>query len=479
METAASINDEGVVAGVRAGTRGDGTPGKLATWYAGAVTDVGEPSVFFLGTPQWVIRSFDSAGRILADVRTDLDLLRSYETFLFEPGRGVRPLIDASHALGVSGDKFGTWSMRFGDQAAPGFALGMDGRILAYAGVLSQVDDQEPWVLRADSPTASLSASEGQYFAGVNQFGELVLFRETAQGWEHERLSLRLVAGGDADLVMFTNPRGSGGSFLVMADSGRMDIYSLTGGTSGGNDIHSGNRPPVDTPIADKLTTFTNLEGVVHLVGVDQSGDLVIYFLTNPDAGAAPGAWAFDNLSRTHLAARGQETPEFASNLTAFMTPWGTMHIAGLDADGHAQIVWWAPDSPLWRLNDLTAAAGDTRDMTGNISAFVTSWSTLHINGVDEEGRVVALWWAPGFDLWRVDQLAPSDSTTLAPESVTSYVTPWGGLNVVGRDAVTSRATSYWWSPESNVWSWWCCTRRTTTRFCRWEVRLRRAPRRT
>src|SRR5690606_12521661 len=105
------------------------------------------------------------------------------------------------------------------------------------------------------------------------------------------------------------------------------------------------------------------------------------------------------------------------------------------------------------RLDDLTTNAVDARDMMGRISAFVTPWSTLHINGVDEQGRVVALWWAPGFSSWRVDQLAPGGSLQLVPDSITGYVTPWGGLNVVGRDAASGRATAYWWAPESGVWS--------------------------
>jgi glycosylphosphatidylinositol phospholipase D len=457
LQNAAGINDNGVVAGVLANSRTSDNPGHLATWYAGLVADLGAAPGAFpeSGAPEWVIRAFDTNNRILADVRLDQSQPHAfYTTYLYEPGSRIRPLLDATHAIAVPADAFGSWTDPFGDTPAPGFALSPDGRILAYNTILTQTTDDAPLILRADSPTASLSAPDAQYFAGINQFGEATLFRQTVNGWVGERLSTSLASTGNTNLVMFTNPKEANAAFVVVADNGRMNIYSLTGGTSGGFDVHSGNRPDAQTPIIDRLTTFTNSVGVVHLVGIDASGDLIIYFLIDGSNAAAPGSWAFDNLSKTHLAARGQTLPPIVSNLTAFSTPWGTMHIAGLDAQGHAQIVWWGQDSPLWRLQDLTATAGDPRDMQGTISAFVTPWSTLHINGTDEQGRTVALWWAPGFGPnWRVDQLSSDDARRLDPSSITSYTTPWGGLNVVGRDAINGRVTAYWWSPESNVWT--------------------------
>lgn len=241
---------------------------------------------------------------------------------------------------------------------------------------------------------------------------------------------------------------------LVVADAGRMDLYDPAGQEVNGYDIHFETRPPEQTAIVRNLIAFKNARGSPHLAGLDTNGDLIIYFVPNPLIAGSNGAWIFDNLSRTHLDARGEETPEFVSNLTAFATPWDTMHIAGLDAAGHAQVVWWAPDSPLWRVTDLTESALEPRIMQGNLSAFITPWSTLHINGIDEQGQTVALWWAPEFaGNWRFDQLTNFTTLRLEPGTLTSYVTSWGGLNIVGRNVIDGRATSYWWSPESNVWT--------------------------
>jgi hypothetical protein len=455
LETAQAINDAGVVAGVLAGTRTDTSPGNLATWHSGEVTDLGGISTTFASgsSARWVIDEFDVAGRILADlvwhnVRTNDEL----ETYLFEPETGTRQLLDITHGFTVTTGIFGSIPSNVSFERKAGSALGPDGRIIAYNAVLAQVSDEAPWVLRADSPAASISDATGHYSAGINQFGELVLFRKSDQGWSGERLSTRLVERTNSNLIMFSNPGEGGAAFLVLADGGQMEVYSLTGETSVAHNIMVG-RPAHETAIVGKLTSFTNSGGVVHLVGLDSNGDLVIYFLYSGSA-TTTESWGFDNLSQTHLAARGEETPAFVSNLTAFSTAWGTMHIAGLDAEGHVQIVWWGADSPLWRLQDLTATSVNPTDMQGSISAFVTAWGTLHINGADEQGRVVALWWAPGFfGNWRFDQLAPNSSVQLIPGTLTTYVTPWGGLNVVGRETVSGRATAYWWSPESNVWT--------------------------
>jgi hypothetical protein len=105
-----------------------------------------------------------------------------------------------------------------------------------------------------------------------------------------------------------------------------------------------------------------------------------------------------------------------------------------------------------WSNANLSAAAG-AGPLVGQITSFCTAWGTQHVNGVDANGGVVAIWWAPGFGgAWREDTLV-ADGVALDPSSLTSCVTPWGGLNIAGRDAGTNRVVVYWWSPESNAWT--------------------------
>lgn len=453
LESVGRINDDGEVVGVLPGMSSHEDPGHLAIWDAGVVTDLGGTAdAFPVGQypAVWEFRGFNTSGVILADVQYDTYQGPRYRlTYVYEPGQGLRRLADATHAFGdVS---FGEWSSS-GSSFGPALVLAEDGGIFAYSGALEPVDNEAPNVLRSDSPTASISVAGVQYFAGVNQYGELMVFRQSGSGWTASRMSTQLVEPGNTSMVMFAD---GGAAYLVMAMRGRMDLYSLAL-TPGSTpfDIRVG-RPPEQGAVVEQLTVLTNSDGVVHLAGLDAHGDLVIFYGRPGQSYGIPSPdWNYDNLSRNHLEARMEETPRFAANLTTFATTWGTMHIAGVDDAGHVRVVWWGPDSILWRVTDLTASATDARLMQGNVSAFVTAWGTMHINGTDDQGRVVSLWWAPGFGAeWLVSQLAPDASTRLAPSSLTSYTTPWGGLNVVGRDIATGRAVAYWWAPASGVWS--------------------------
>lgn len=456
MENAGRIREDGAVAGVVAGTTGFLDPGELALWQNGVLTDLGV-GIFNVYTSteaaRWVFRGFDARGRILADVVTNSYRgPQNFTTYLFEPGTGLRSINDATHGAGGT---IGSWSS-WGTGHVPVTLLAGDGRIVVSDAVLAEVSDDAPYVLRSDSPTVSLSAADGDFIAGISQYNELVLFRRLGMAWERQRLTLELVTSANDNLVMFHNPL-DGTSYLVIADRGRMDMYRLGLESISSFDIHWGNRPEWQYLIVDSLSVLVSTSGTINLVGTAPNGDLVLYFNQPGQPIMTPAVWTFDNITQTHLAARGLETPQFVSNLATFATAWNTMHIAGIDASGQVQVVWWAPDSPLWRLDNLTSNAIDARTMVGRISAFVTPWSTMHINGTDERGEAVALWWAPGFGgNWRVDQLITNPTPTtprLAPASITSYVTSWGGLNVVGRDRATGRAVAYWWSPEAGRWT--------------------------
>src|SRR6185369_10615239 len=67
------INDNGVIVGTRTGTNTFMTPGTIALWSGGVVTDIVQAFPVSNGgttVPHWVFRAFENDGRILADVST-------------------------------------------------------------------------------------------------------------------------------------------------------------------------------------------------------------------------------------------------------------------------------------------------------------------------------------------------------------------------------------------------------------------------
>ncbi len=454
LEGTLLISDSGDVIGTRVGTRSASTPGTISRWSGGVITDIAAgPSLGGLAVSQyWLMRAIDAAGRIIGDVYTQNMLeAPSLTTYVFQPGDGLRTIVDATHR--IQGFDFGRYAVFGLDTTAP-TRLTDDGRILTSNGILTPIADREIAVLRTGSPTPSITVTgQGRYVAAINQYDELMLFHYQGATWTLRRMVTTLVTDA-AELVVFTDGHTSDSAFVALADQG--DLRLLPFVYNGGFEYFSiTNGGQGRTPIVQKLTTFTNAVGIVHLVGIDPSGDLVIYYRnTTPYAGDV-SAWNYANLSQDHLAPQGLATPAFVSHFTTYSTSWSGMNIAGLDAQGHVQVVWWAPGLSLWRADDLSAAAGPA-DATfrGEISAFVTPWNTLHVNGVlDSTGGVAALWWVPGFGSgWRVDELGPG-GLSLVTDSITALVTPWGGLSVAGRDATTGQVDVYWWSPTSGQWA--------------------------
>lgn len=442
LEHAGAINDHGVVVGVMPGTSSQGNPGHLGTWDDGLVTDLGPgpnvPAEF--QTTRWVILDFDNDGRILASV-TKGDSIEpvQYLPFLIEPGEAPVPLISV-----VYGRPDEAWFDEYSFNA-PLFMLATEGRFVAFEAVMTPLDEQAVRVMREDSPTSTL-VSDGQYSAFINQFNDVVLLSNRGTGWTTTLLASDIAPGTNIDLALFADPLASNRPFVALTGDGAVRVFSAD------REVGVLNLSD-ETAIVRGMTAFTNAEGIVHIAGITAAGDVVIYFrVNNAEDTASTFAWNYDNLSVTHLQEQGAATRSFVGHLSAFATPWHGMNITALDSDGHAQTIWWAPGRVLWALTDLTEAA-QAGPLHGEIAAFATPWGTLHVNATDANGDVTSLWWAPEFEgAWRVDHLA-AGGTQLDPDSVVAYVTPWGGLNIAGRDTEADRVVVYWWAPATNAWN--------------------------
>jgi len=70
-----------------------------------------------------------------------------------------------------------------------------------------------------------------------------------------------------------------------------------------------------------------------------------------------------------------------------------------------------------------------------SISSFVTPWGGLNVAGLDSGGNVVAYWWAPGLTDWRIADLSSLITDVDRPGGAIRGFTSAGGvINLVGAD---------------------------------------------
>lgn len=202
---------------------------------------------------------------------------------------------------------------------------------------------------------------------------------------------------------------------------------------------------------AGDLEVMIAPDGQVNLVGLNASGEVVRFYQTGSRRSDSLGggfAWAVMNISAEQLAPAGMATPAFEGDLVAYATSWGGLNIAGLDAAGDVWSVWWAPGAATWQATNLSEQFG-TPTLAGGLTVYLTPWNGINIAGVDPEGRVRVTWWVPQFvDQWfNSDLTEDSGGPLLRAESLASFVSSWGGLNVAGIDRETGEVVTYWWSP--------------------------------
>lgn len=269
---------------------------------------------------------------------------------------------------------------------------------------------------------------------------------QNGTSWSMSALDTRFqVAAQSNDTIVFTDPGNNHSYAAVIADTGTYVVDLAGGGTA---DPNLTARIPGATRIDRGQCVFTFGNSVL-LGGIDPNGDVVLYFQTEA---AEPGDWAFANLSRDHVRAQGQTAPEFVSGLVGYSTPWGGLNIAGLDSAGSIRAIWWSPGLDLWRTDDISSATG-TPPIRGSLTAYVTAWGAITIAGVDDSGALQATWWSPALgDQWAVSDMSSLfGGPELRTDSLTSFVTPWNATNIAGADA-SGNVVVYWWAPGMTDW---------------------------
>lgn len=203
-----------------------------------------------------------------------------------------------------------------------------------------------------------------------------------------------------------------------------------------------------------ELQVMTGPDNNVHLTGLSAAGEILRHYQTGVKDSTDKWVWAFQNITTNDLTPQGLATPAF-TGLVSYATAWNGLNIAGLDSEGTIWSVWWAPGLTAWTVSDLTTTYG-ALPLTGGLTVYLTPWQGINIAGIGEAGHLQVTWWVPSLGgTWNQDDLTSlTGGPLLTPSTVTSYVSSWGGLNVAGIDDATGDLYVYWWSPSSPGGLW-------------------------
>ncbi len=428
----AALDGAGRVYGAGAGL-------ELVRWDSGVVATLATSPQGAL--PFTTILDVSDDGRILARTVTLAGRSTITTDYLFTPEDGVRKVSELVYGTGGRPVGVGV-PLRFAD----------DGRVITGSAVLTPVDEAVVWSFAEGSPVSAA----GTAVLGVSPLGDPILLVRTGDAWIGTLVPTGFVGESpDTELVitdlLLMREAATGRYIAAVIGGGQVHLsrFDADGGNAGqfilANQFAA-------TSIVANATSFTTADGRLVLAGTDAAGDLVIYFQSQVPSATDPNpAWIYDNLTTTHLDARGQEFTPVASNLTAFSTPWGTDHIGYLDGAGQVHAVWWAPGDPLWRTDQISFAE-TSGALSGRLTSFVTPWHTLHFNALNGKGEAAAVWWAPGFGGEWATTLLAEGAAKLDPATITSFTTPWNALNIAGLSAETGEPTVYWWAPATQVW---------------------------
>ncbi len=203
---------------------------------------------------------------------------------------------------------------------------------------------------------------------------------------------------------------------------------------------------PADIP-ASPVSLLRLEDGRAVLVALNADGDVIAYV----ESGST---FTFLNISQTQIRDEDKTVPALVGTLAAGETEWGTVMIAGLDADGMAWSLWYSQQEADdgWRASPLGKIAKASA-FTGSLSIYFTDWRGINVAGLTEAGESQVIWWVPNFKgKWEVSNLTTRfDGPNFIQGTMTTYVTPWNALTVVG---ITEDSTmvAYWWVPGFSEW---------------------------
>lgn len=303
-----------------------------------------------------------------------------------------------------------------------------------------------------DTPVRLSSTESGRLTAiSVSDGGTPVVFERKTEDGDWIAFDPRegfAVSSDASDTLSWTDPSSGHTTLLAVLPTTTL-LFDIDAGSV--LDLHGDDGDFSRIAERPVVLVTSGTSPMVVLSGLSDQGDLVLF---SRSAGNPEHQWTYRNLSRTDFRERNIPAPVLTSNLVLYATPWGGLNLAGLDAAGSVQALWWAPGQTFWSQDDLSGASG-APPMQGDICAYVQPWGGMNLVGIGADGKPVIIWWTPGFgSSWRVNSLAQSEGAEeLTPGSLAVYTTPWGGANIIGKGAKDASVYAYWWAPGVVDWS--------------------------
>lgn len=345
-------------------------------------------------------------------------------------------------------DQFGSSVSLWGETALIGrhYDHDDDGYRAGSAYVFAIGTDTETDLWRATDGTlvsGSMTTDGWILVTTVNSNGDPIVFEQrTAEDWVAH--NLRDLVGSSVvtgNIETWTDPL-NGLTYAAATTAQGLVLYRRAADGSWSYRTLNNDLPGAGVIVGD-ITVFIGKDDHVYIAGLDSQGDLILF------EGVSGADWIAENLAEGDLASQSQSMPVFAGPIISYVTEWNGLNIAGLDANGDIRALWWAPGRQFWSAANLSDITGAPR-LTSGLTAYVTDWGGINIIGLDSSGSVLGTWWVPAFKgNWRVSDLtAIIGGPRLIGTSVTSFVSPWGALNIAGLDS-NGRLRVYWWTPST------------------------------
>lgn len=361
--------------------------------------------------------------------------------FVDEEGQAI--VLETNDVTGVT-----TWTRLQEQGAPPEFS-----RFISHAAAWhSPVDDTIYVALRSESDgvlAVFARSGPGQWVRAFITAEPLDAANKLPEG-----LMTPMVMNDGAVVLAGRTPDGDLGAFIVRVvelDPPQPGTFVLEVAFTNLYDIFRSAGAP--TPeIAGNMTTYVTAWNGANIGFLDQNGRYWVAW-----TGGGIEDWHIDDLSALVNA------PSLTGNLTAYVAPWHAMHIAGTDESGRVHVIWWAPDlgPGNWVVSDLTAAATAASGSApllepGSLTAYVTPWGGLNVAGVNlDTGTIWVYWWAPdqGPGNWRIADMSGVPGDPQRPTSrLTSLGGPDGTLNIAGVSDDGEVIRLYWFVEGDLLW---------------------------